>query len=137
MSSIDGNDGYNKTPILKINLSSKLLVGGILEGVNYIILEIKDSSIFTEESPPVVGETLMLDYSFSPYSGYYGYEHLNIIVFRCKNGNIRNYVQYFKNIESLEKFFSMIKLTPDKNFAIKEINKLTNTINGLKRNYGV
>lgn len=134
--SVDTSHIYSKTPSIKKRLSEKITVNGITENVFYIIENISEDSpllvVDNENSKvPYVGERISIHYDFSPYDGYYSYEFLSLFIFR----NYDNYVRYFKNIGELEVALKSLTLRLDKEYAVKEIAKLSRQINELNKTY--
>lgn len=137
LNDVDTYTDYRSTiPTLKKDLREKLVINGFKEDVGYKIIKITNVDTLDTE-PPEVGETIYIDYSFSPsHGGHYGYEHLCLIIFRLKTRG-HNFVKYFKNTKSLAEYLGNFELTLDKEKALKEISKLEKEIAKIRKDYEI
>lgn len=129
-----------KTATLKTDHTKPLKIGGMVEGIQYKIVKINNPCIeikIGDEDPPLVGESISIEYDFKPDEGCsFGYEHLCLIICRLhKNG--RNYVKYFRKLSDLELFMKGMEVEIDKTYAKNRIKELKNDIKKLERDYNL
>jgi hypothetical protein len=121
---------------VKITSDGRIIIGKMIEDVYYKILKINNPLFLNLEgvdskSPPLVGESVRLDY-YKDDSSYYGLERLSLFIFR---NNGPNYVRRFDLPEVLEQIINGIELEPDKDFANKRINTLLAEIQQYRQDY--
>lgn len=125
-------------PTLKTNLRKPLVIKDYKEYVSYRIINRKKELLEFDkviEISPQIGESLQIHYDFSPRDGcIHGWERLSVFVYRLDSVG-RNYVRYFKNIKTLEKYLSNFTLKIDKKFARDQIKELKKEIAMYEKNY--
>jgi len=119
-------DDHGIVPVIK----DKIVIGEVVEKLMYKIVEIIDQSFLNNQSK--IGESLIVFHDFKCYkNGYFGYEHLFILIGRNK----QNLVKYFDTIESLQEELKKVKLELDKDFAYRQIANYDKKIRQLKEDY--
>jgi len=134
MSNVDGFDNQGTTPVLKTDLKKKLVVSGLVEDIHYKITNIDNPLFVIGDEPPLVGESVIIQYRFKPYScGQFGYEHLFLLIISPG----RNSVQYFSSISALEEALRGVTLESDETYAFLRIKHLESEILKLKASYHI